>query len=147
MPTLTYSGDTYVTPFDPAYVDLWGPVLNTLHTSHDNHIGRANAVGCIVSPADSIAYGIAPGIRFPCTVKSVELYTDAGTATAACKINGTNITSLSSVSVTTTHTSTSATGANTMVAGDDLTLVLSSVSGVSVLYYSFFIDRTGPGTA
>ena len=80
MPTTTYLSNTYITPFDPAYVDLWGAPINA-------------------------------------------------------------------VAVTTSHTSTTATGANTMVAGDDLTLTLSSVSGASILYYSYIIDRTGVGSA
>lgn len=147
MPTTAYLGDTYVTPFDPAYIDLWGTPVNNLFISHDAAIGRAYAGGSIINPTAGIVYGIAPGIRFPVTVQSVELYTDAGTLTAAAKINGTDITSLSAVSVTTTHTSTAATGADTMVAGDDLTLTFSSVSGVTVLNYGFFIDRTGAGTA
>lgn len=147
MPTTAYLGDTYVTPFDPAYVDLWGTPVNSLFISHDAAIGRAYAGGCIQYPADTTVYGIAPAIRFPCTVKNLKLWTDAGTVTVAAKIGSTAITSLSAISVTSTPARTSSTGANTMVAEDSLNLVCSSTSGVSFLYYSFWIDRTGAGTA
>jgi hypothetical protein len=147
MPTTAYLADTYVTPFDPAYVDLWGTPVNNVFISHDAAIGRAYAGGCIISPVNSTIYGIAPSIRFPCTVKSVKLWTDAGTVTVASKIGSTVITSLSAVAVTSTPARTSSTGANTMSADNDLNLVCSSVSGVGVLYYSYYIDRTGAGTA
>lgn len=35
MPTTTNLGLTYVTPFDPAYVDLWGSPLNTIIIAFD----------------------------------------------------------------------------------------------------------------
>ena len=152
MPTTTYFGQTYVTPFDPAYVDLWGTALNNLHVLWDSAHGRAMAAGTIPYPEASKNYGIVPSIRFPATVKKVALWTDAGTLTADCKIGSTSITSLDAIAVTSSWAQTSATGANTMTADTDGTQSLyiscSSISStVTLLYYSFWIDRTGAGTA
>lgn len=151
MPTSSYLGFTYVTPFDAAYIDLWGTPLNTVLTTMDAAIGRCIVAGSILYPENSISYGVLPSVRFPCTVKSVALWTDAGTLTTACKIGSTNITSLSAIAVTSSWARTSSTGANTMTADTDgtqsLNMVLSSASGVTVLKYSFWIDRTGVGTA
>lgn len=67
---------------------------------------------------------------FAIRIKSVKnIKTSAGTVSAAFKINGTNITGLSSVSVTSTTQSPSASALNTMTVGDRLTIVLSSSAG------------------
>ncbi len=52
----------------------------------------------------------------------------SGTLTAAVKINGTNVTSLSAVSCSSTGAFTAATGANTLAAHDTVDLVTSSIS-------------------
>jgi len=56
------------------------------------------------------------------------LKTASGTVTASFQINGTNITSLSGLSVTSAGQSPSASGANSVAAGNRLTLVLASGS-------------------
>jgi len=55
----------------------------------------------------------------------------AGSLTAAVAINGTPVTGLSVVAVTTTPSDTSATGANTVATGDVVTLTISGVSGAT----------------
>lgn len=65
--------------------------------------------------------------RYAFTINSLNnLKTSSGTITAAIQINGTNVTSLSSLAVTSTPASPSASGANTVAIGDRITLVLSS---------------------
>lgn len=66
--------------------------------------------------------------------------TTSGTITAAIKINGTNVTGLSAVSVTSTPADTNATAANTFAIGDIVTLVTSSAS--SDLGFSFLLKIT-----
>jgi hypothetical protein len=146
MPTSVYLGFTYVTPFDPAYVDLWGPPLNNALIALDAAHGRAQVSGCILSPK-AMTYPLITKTRKPFTVKSATFYTDAGTLTAAVKINSTDVTSLSAVAVTSAEASTTATGANTAIAADDLKLAISSPSGVTVLAYNIWVDVTGEGTA
>lgn len=68
--------------------------------------------------------------------------TTSGTITAAIKINGTNVTGLSAVSVTSTPGDTSASGANTFSIGDVITLVTSSASSDLGLSFLLKITRT-----
>ncbi len=151
MPTTTYFGQTYVTPFDPAYIDLWGTPLNNLHILWDSVCGRSMCSGTIMYPEDANSVAVLTSVRFPCTVKSCALWTDAGTLTAACKIGSTDITGLAAVSVTSSYARTSATAANTLIADTDGTqtiyIVPTSISSATKLFYSFWIDRTGAGTA
>lgn len=146
MPTTAYFGYTYVTPFDPAYVDLWGPVYNTLHTSWDAVAGRLQYPFQIQSPQDS-EYRLITNTRWPLTVDQITLQTDAGTLTANLKIESTSVTSLNAIAVTSTESSTSATGANTMSVGQNLSITLSSTSGAGWLYGNLWADRTAAGTA
>lgn len=39
MPTTANLGLTYITPFDPAYVDLWGAPINTIIVAYDAEFG------------------------------------------------------------------------------------------------------------
>ena len=64
-----------------------------------------------------------------------ELQTSAGTITAAIQINGTNVTGLSSLSVTTTPSNPTASGSNTVSIGDRVTLVLSANSSAADLEF------------
>lgn len=92
--------------------------------------------GQVCATWDSTLAVTAQTIEFPIpwatyTVASMKsAVSGGGSFTVAAKIGGTNITSLSAVSVSgTTNTSTTATGANTGVANDQITLVVSSPSG------------------
>lgn len=67
--------------------------------------------------------------RYAFTINGLfNLKTSAGTITAAIQINGTNVTGLSALSVTSTPQSPTATAANSVSIGDRVTLVLSSNS-------------------
>lgn len=80
------------------------------------------------------------------TIHSATFETDAGTVTAAIKINATSVTGLSAVSVTSTEATTSASGANAVAEGDNVTLSLSSVVGVGALRLNLWLNRTGAGS-
>lgn len=60
------------------------------------------------------------------TIVSCTYRTTASTVTLAVQIDGVSVTSLSALSCTTSEQTTSATGANTVAAGADITLVTSS---------------------
>jgi hypothetical protein len=62
------------------------------------------------------------------TVNSLDSLSGTGTFTLAVKINGTNVTGLSAVAVS-TAANTAATAANTFSAGDTITGTISSASG------------------
>jgi hypothetical protein len=81
-----------------------------------------NLFGGLTYPLDTYA-------AFGYTVTEVyQIQTSSGTVTAALKINGTAITGLSSISVTSTAQNVAATGANTVSVGNALSLVFSSAS-------------------
>lgn len=66
---------------------------------------------------------------FPYTINQIRgLKTASGTATLAVKINGTNVTSLSALAVTSSTQDVTATAAFTVATGDEVTLVWSSPS-------------------
>ena len=79
------------------------------------------------------------------TIIGMSIKTAAGTCTAALKIEGTSITGISAVSVSSTETTATASSSDNVVSeGDTVTLVLSSVSGVTFLDASIEIERATP---
>lgn len=71
---------------------------------------------------------------FPFTINGIYgLKTSAGTLTLTVKINGTNVTGLASLSVTSSAQDATATAANTVAVGDRVTIVITSSSGASDL--------------
>lgn len=82
----------------------------------------------IVVPADK-TYVLISKAPYAGTILGVKgLNTSSGTLTAAVKINGTNVTGLSALAVTSTPQDATASAANTFVAGDRITFVVSSNS-------------------
>lgn len=75
------------------------------------------------------------------TINELKIIADAGTCTAALKINGTNVTGISAVSVSTTIATGTATAANTVAVGDKITLVTTSNSGLNNLQLSIKTTR------
>jgi hypothetical protein len=60
--------------------------------------------------------------------------------TVAVQINGVSVTGLSAVGVTTTKATATATGANTVVIGNDVTMIVSNVTVADGL--TFKLNRT-----
>jgi hypothetical protein len=80
---------------------------------------------------------------YPYTINS--LWADiktSGSCTVAITINGTNVTSLSAVAVSTTEAETSATAANTVAIGDLVALVVSANTAALDLFARLKITRT-----
>jgi hypothetical protein len=71
-----------------------------------------------------------------------QIQTSSGSVTAALKINGTNITGLSSISVSSTPQNVAATGANTVAVGDALSLVFSSSSSPVNIQFTLAATRS-----
>lgn len=76
------------------------------------------------------------------TIETLHIISGAGTCTANLKINSTSVTSLSAVSVSSTISNTNSSGAKTVVAGDKITLVITSPSGLNNLQASIKTIRT-----
>lgn len=96
--------------------------------------------GLIASPADG-SYTIDLYSAFASTINTLKIITDSGTATAAVKINSTAVTGISAVSVTSTIATGTASAANTVAAGDKISLVLSSSSSPVNLAFTLKYTR------
>lgn len=96
-----------------------------------------------VQTAGNSTYWIDPYPAYAYTINSVALYTSSGTITCGVKINGTNVTSISAISVTSTPGNTNATGANSVSVGANnaVTLVCSSNSSALDLVYTLKVTR------
>ncbi|MFI4954555.1 MAG: hypothetical protein ACHP9Y_01430 [Gammaproteobacteria bacterium] len=89
-----------------------------------------------------LTYDLDTYAPFGYTVTEVyQIQTSSGSVTAALQINGTNITGLSSISVTSTAQNVAATGANTVAVGDALTLVFSSNSAAQNIQFTLSATR------
>jgi hypothetical protein len=122
----------------------------------DGGTGAGTAAGARTNlglVAHSIVFGgVTPGndtiylttyAPYAFTIDSVQnIQTSTGTITAAVKINGTNVTSLSAIAVTSSSQDVTATGANTVAVGDEITVVLSSNSSAANLRGTILITRT-----
>lgn len=76
------------------------------------------------------------------TINSVQnIATSGGTITAAIQINGTDVTGLGSISVSSTEQDVTASGANTVSIGDKVTLVLSSNASAADLRGALVITQ------
>lgn len=95
----------------------------------------------IINPIDRtyVLDSYAPGSY---TIDSIGFQCSTGTCTLAIKINGTNVTSLSALSVSSTPDTASASGANSVVAGDRVTAVVTSSSVIQDLEFSLKITRS-----
>lgn len=97
--------------------------------------------GMIETPTNK-TYILDQSAAYGYTINTLIIATVSGTITAAVKINGTNVTSISAVSVSSTPTTATASGANTVSAGDKITLVLSSNSTAVDLSFTLKVTRT-----
>lgn len=88
-------------------------------------------------------YVIVTKARFSFTINGIYgVKHTSGTSTLAVKINGTNVTGMSAISVTSTAQDVTASGANTVAVGDQITFVFSSVSSPADLFSTLDITRT-----
>jgi hypothetical protein len=76
------------------------------------------------------------------TINELRIIAASGTATAAVKIGGTNVTGMSAVAVSNIATTATATGANTVAVGNTVTLVLSSTAALTNLQWTLKLTRT-----
>lgn len=112
-----------------------------------------NVVYDAVTPR-SISFGAAAGAnttvylttyaRFACTIDSIQnIQTTSGTISLAVKINGTNVTGLSAVAVTSSSQDVNASAANAVAIGDEITLVWSSNASAVDIRGTLLLTRTG----
>jgi len=79
--------------------------------------------------------------QYAYTINELKIISGLGTCTAAVKINGTNVTGISAVSVSTTIATGTSSAANTVAVGDKITLVITSPSTLDNLQASLKTTR------
>jgi hypothetical protein len=90
-----------------------------------------------------LTYDIDTYAAFAYTITDVfQIQTSSGTVTAAVKINGTNVTGLSGISVSTTPQNVTATAANVVAVGDRVQLVFSSSSSPVNINFTLAAKRS-----
>ncbi len=96
--------------------------------------------GFLEAPTDKI-FTLDEKAVFAYTINSITTKLVSGTVTVAVKINGTNVTGLSAISATSVQATTTASAANSVVAGDRVTLVTSSGSSPVDLAFTLKYTR------
>lgn len=140
-------------------VPLAGSPTTTTQSAADNstkiattaYVDRAvaNASGFIIAlpffmqTGANITIQLDAYAAFGYTINAVNgIATSSGTITAAVQIGGTNVTGLSAISVTSSPQNVSASALNTVVAGNQVTLVLSSNSSATNLCFTMTMTRS-----
>lgn len=96
--------------------------------------------GFIPAPSD-MTYVLDQSASYAYTINTLIIATASGTTTAAIKINGTNVTGISAVSVSSSPATGTATAANSVSIGDQVTLVLSSSSSPTNMGFTMKYTR------
>ncbi len=154
--TLLYSGGALGTPSGGTATNLTGTASGL---TAGNVTTNANLTGALTSSGNATTqicstsiYELAPAdgtitlcakAAFGFTINELRgAATSAGTITWAIKINGTNVTGLSAVAVTSTPQDVTATAANVVATGDRVTLVKSSTSAAANMEATLKFTRT-----
>jgi hypothetical protein len=88
-----------------------------------------------------LTYDLDTYAVFPYTISEVyQIQTSSGTVTAAIKVNGTAVSGLSTISVSSTPQDVAA-GANTVNVGDRVQVVFSSNSGATNINFALAANR------
>ncbi len=87
-------------------------------------------------------YTLELSAAYPYTINTLNIIAGAGSCTAAVQINGTPVTGISAVSVSTTIATATGSAANAVAIGDKVTLVISSPTTLDNLQASLKTTRT-----
>jgi len=127
-------------------VDAWGQILNDNADEAVNIDVRQQATFHI-SGVEATTYTIEMNSRYGYDIEDVTYKTTGGTLTLAVQINGSNVGALGALAVTSTEQTTAATTSKAVAIGDDVSLVVSSISSASTLIVNVWYNRTSVGTA
>jgi hypothetical protein len=135
------AGDNSTKLATTAYAD--GAVADHVAAS-DPHGDRAYFAadpigGTMQTPADG-TYTLVLKAKYAFTINALDAILESGTITMAVKINGTAVTGISGLAVTSTIGTATATAANAVVVGDKVEFTLSSNASGSML--DFILDCT-----
>jgi hypothetical protein len=102
---------------------------------------KGQIAGEIGTPSNK-TYTLELSAPFPYTITALYVQTSAGTATVAIQINGTNVTGLTGIAVSTSLNGGSALSANTVTLSNKVTMIVSAVSSAADLAYALRYTRT-----
>lgn len=136
-------------PVDGGSEDTWGEELLALWNAAPTYTERLQGSLAINAPIDAQAEYVVYDSRFPFDVKRVSYQClPSGTADLSFKINAVNIGGLSSVGATATKSTSSPSGTNSVVVGDNVTVTATNIdASVERIVIGVWGDRTGAGTA
>lgn len=112
-----------------------GPAGSNGATGATGSAGDSSLSGFIETPSDK-TYVLMLYAKQAFTINNITIKTTSGTCTAAVQIDGVNVTSLSGLSVTSVEQTVNATGANSVVAGNTISLVISSNASAADLQFT-----------
>lgn len=144
--TLPLSSPAIPDPFDPAFKDNYADSLINGILAAQNATVRAQATYDIRA-VENTTYNLIYDSRTALDIRRIGIKTDAGTCTAALKIDGTNVGGMGAISATSTYQTIDATTAKAVAEGADVTLVITSATGVENLLVTLWADKTGAGAA
>lgn len=148
--TLGYSAGTLSDTGEEAYRNTWWDGLLTVIGEIVNRTSRKECIVTIKEPTNETV-PLIENIRFPGTLKklSVRAVGSGATATIQININSTpaTVSSDATHAATTTQAVYTFDGANTFVAGDEVSAALTDVTNCDYLVFNLWYDRTGAGTA
>lgn len=117
------------------------PVHSNITTTQLNASLVEVFTGHIEAGSDKI-YTLDEYAAYGYTINTLITKMVSGTCTISIKINGTNVTSISAHSATSSQVTSTASGANTVAAGDRVTMVLASSSSPVDLAFTLKVTRT-----
>lgn len=139
LPYFTGSGTAGVTDFTAAARTLVDDAsVSAMRTTLG--VDKGAFVHNAKTPADETVV-VCVRAPFAGTIDSFTADVDSGTITANVKINGSSVTSLNAVAVSSTKASTNATGANTFAEGDEISITFSSNSSSAGLRTTINFSR------
>ena len=132
MPDLTVSSD----------VDAFMASANQAGMRELLIVGLVSEGSLFMSSVSVTTITLVAKARFARTINGIYgLKTSAGTCTVSIRINGTSVTGLGSLSVTSTTQDATATAANSIAIGDSVTIVISSSSSATNLQFTLQSTR------
>lgn len=141
--TLPYTAIVLPEKGDDSLSSVWGDrVINAIQTN-EKRVHERQAAYTLPLYKGAGTYRLVTANYIPSDIVSLLYQADAGTCTiTAVQIDGTNITGLTALSVTTSEATATATAAKALGSGGNLDIVVASVVSATELYLNFKVNQT-----
>lgn len=136
------SGTVYVSSGSDVALADGGTGASTAASARTNLEVATGMLNAFVETPSNKTYVLVSSSRYAFTINSIKnLKTTSGTCTLAVQIGGTNVTSLSGLSVSSSTQNVNATGANSVAVNDRVTFVITSNSSAADLEFTIDLTR------